>query len=64
VQILERLHPTEVSRQEYVARNIPAGRFGEPQDAAALIVFLASDSAGYITGATKPVDGAAPRFAF
>ena len=64
VQILERLHPTEESRRDFIARNIPAGRFGEPQDAAALIAFLASDNAGYITGTTIPVDGGALRFAF
>ena len=63
-QILERLHPTEESRRDFIARNIPAGRFGEPQDAAALIAFLASESAGYITGTTIPVDGGALRFAF
>ena len=56
--------PTEQSRQDYIARNIPAGRFGEPQDAAALIAFLASGQAGYITGATIPVDGGALRYAF
>ncbi len=64
VQILLRLHPTEESRQDFISRNIPAGRFGEPQEAAALIAFLASDSAGYITGTTIPVDGGALRFAF
>ena len=64
VQILERLHPTEASRQDFIARNIPAGRFGEPEDAAALIAFLASSHAGYITGTTIPVDGGALRFAF
>ncbi len=63
-QILQRLHPTEQSRQDYIVRYIPAGRFGEPQDAAALIAFLASGQAGYITGATIPVDGGALRFAF
>jgi 3-oxoacyl-[acyl-carrier protein] reductase len=63
-QILERLHPTEQSRQEFIVHNIPAGRFGEPRDAAALIAFLASGQAGYITGTTIPVDGGALRFAF
>ncbi len=64
VQILQRLHPTEESRRDYIARNIPAGRFGEPEEAAALIAFLASEAASYITGTTIPVDGGALRFAF
>ncbi len=64
VQILERLHPTEESRRDFIARNIPAGRFGEPHEMAALIAFLASDGASYITGTTIPVDGGALRFAF
>ena len=64
VQILERLHPTEASREAFIARNIPMGRFGEPEEAAALIAFLASAGAGYITGTTIPVDGGALRFAF
>ncbi len=36
---------------------IPAGRFGEPQEIAALIAFLASPSAAYITGQSIAVDG-------
>ncbi|MBV9773002.1 MAG: SDR family oxidoreductase [Gemmatimonadetes bacterium] len=32
-------------------------RLGEPSDAAALILFLASDAAGWITGQTYPVNG-------
>jgi NAD(P)-dependent dehydrogenase (short-subunit alcohol dehydrogenase family) len=35
----------------------PLGRVGTPQDVANLIVFLASDKAGWITGASHPVDG-------
>jgi len=64
VQILDRLHPTEESRREFIARNIPAGRFGEPHEAAALIAFLASAGASYVNGTTIPVDGGALRFAF
>jgi NAD(P)-dependent dehydrogenase (short-subunit alcohol dehydrogenase family) len=35
----------------------PLGRPGQPQDIAALILFLASDRAGWMTGETIPVDG-------
>lgn len=57
VQILTRLHPTEASRQAFIEQNIPAGRFGEPEEIAALIAFLASSRAGYISGVLIPVDG-------
>ncbi len=36
---------------------ITAGRFGEPHEVAALVEFLASDAAGYITGQVIAVDG-------
>jgi NAD(P)-dependent dehydrogenase (short-subunit alcohol dehydrogenase family) len=36
---------------------VPLGRFGEADEVAATIVFLASDAAGYTTGAVVPVDG-------
>ena len=36
---------------------VPAGRLGTPKDVAASVAFLASDEAGYITGATIHVNG-------
>jgi NAD(P)-dependent dehydrogenase (short-subunit alcohol dehydrogenase family) len=37
--------------------HIPLGRFGEPEDIARAVVFLASDAAAYVTGHTLVVDG-------
>ena len=36
---------------------IPAGRFGEPGDIAAAVVYLASEEAGYVTGQTLHANG-------
>ena len=44
-------------RLDAVRQRIPIGRFGEPEEVAALAVFLASDEAAYITGATLDVNG-------
>ncbi|MEI6729893.1 MAG: 3-oxoacyl-[acyl-carrier-protein] reductase [Pseudomonadota bacterium] len=44
-------------QQKRITNNIPAGRFGLPEDVAASVVFLASDAAGYITGQTIHVNG-------
>jgi len=38
-------------------QNIPMGKFGEPEDVANLVVFLASDEAKYITGQVVQVNG-------
>lgn len=49
-----------IDRDEVVAGweyDIPAGRLGEPRELAALIAFLSSDRAAYITGQSIPVDG-------
>ena len=43
---------------------IPAGRYGEPEELADLVVFLVSPRAGYITGAVIPVDGGLRRYQF
>jgi 3-oxoacyl-[acyl-carrier protein] reductase len=51
-------------RAEQSARDIPVGRYGEPEELAALAVFLASPLACYITGAVLPVDGGLRRYAY
>lgn len=38
-------------------RQIPAGRFADPAEVAALAAFLMADAAAYITGTVLPVDG-------
>lgn len=45
------------SFDEWLRERTPAGRWGQPQDLAATVVFLASDEAGFITGQTLIVDG-------
>ena len=40
-----------------VAKGRPAGRLAEPEEIAAVIVFLCSDRANYVTGAAWSVDG-------
>jgi 3-oxoacyl-[acyl-carrier protein] reductase len=51
-------------RQWQSEHEIPMGRYGEPEDLAALAVFLASPIAGYITGAVLPVDGGLRRYQY
>jgi 3-oxoacyl-[acyl-carrier protein] reductase len=61
-QIL-RNYPPELRRKES-EEDIPVGEYGQPEDIANLVCFLASPRARYITGAVIPVDGGLRRYQF
>jgi len=47
---------TEEAQQASLQR-VPLGRFGQPEDVAGVVFFLAGPDAGYLTGEVIPVDG-------
>jgi len=61
-QIL-RNYPPEFRKKES-EEDIPVGEYGQPEDIANLVCFLASPRARYITGAVIPVDGGLRRYQF
>ncbi|MEU6225910.1 SDR family oxidoreductase [Streptomyces sp. NPDC047042] len=58
------LHYGGVDGVEAVARTVPAGRLAEPGDVGGAVVFLASDAAAYVSGASLLVHGGGERPAF
>jgi 3-oxoacyl-[acyl-carrier protein] reductase len=46
---------------EFVARELPFGRFGRPEEVGAVVAFLSSPRASWISGASVPVDGCQSR---
>jgi 3-oxoacyl-[acyl-carrier protein] reductase len=61
-QILRNYSPE--FRQRESEHDIPVGEYGQPEDIAHLVCFLASPLARYITGAVIPVDGGLRRYQF
>ncbi|MCX4761242.1 SDR family oxidoreductase [Streptomyces sp. NBC_01275] len=61
---LAHLHYGGEDGVEAVARTVPLGRLAQPADIGAAAVFLASDAAAYITGASLLVHGGGERPAF
>ncbi len=43
--------------KEQIRAQVPAGRFGEPEEVAEVVAFLVGETAGYVTGQTIAVDG-------
>ncbi len=48
---------SDPDKRGYLNKRIPLGRFGQPEDVAKVVAFLASDMASYVTGASLLVDG-------
>jgi 3-oxoacyl-[acyl-carrier protein] reductase len=44
-------------RMKKILRLYPVGRLGQPQDVANMVLFLASEASGWVTGQTYPVNG-------
>ncbi len=61
-QILRNYSPEFRKRES--EEDIPVGEYGQPEDIANLVCFLASPRARYITGAVIPVDGGLRRYQF
>ncbi len=53
----KRLDENPEKINQFVQTNIPAGRFGKPEEIADVVVFLASSKASWVTGSSLQVDG-------
>jgi 3-oxoacyl-[acyl-carrier protein] reductase len=51
----------QLAPAEFVKRELPFGRFGRPEEIGAVVAFLASGRASWVSGASIVVDGAQSR---
>jgi len=56
-----RLQADPEGMQSFITSELPLGRFGTPEEVAAVVVFLASSAASLVSGTCIPVDGAQSR---
>ena len=60
----KRIEENPENMKEFVKNEIPAGRFGTPEEVAHAVAFLASEKASWIIGASINVDGGQSRMNF
>ncbi len=57
MKIAAKMGPKALKKAKEYTSRVALGRFGEPDEVATVILFLASDMSKYITGAIIPIDG-------
>lgn len=60
-QVARSMGTTREKVKELTLRSFPLGRVGRPEDVANAVIFLASETAGFITGSSLAVDGGVSR---
>lgn len=60
----EKMGKSEAQVLANIAKPIPMGRIGQPEEFGAVVAFLASEKASYVTGLSIPVDGGLIKAAF
>lgn len=53
----ERIHQLSDDARAPIIRAVPMSRIGQPEEVGALVAWLCSGAASFITGATIPIDG-------